>query len=184
MPLTGCFVRGSIICCPFLRPELPSARPCRFGRANTFLRLTGLLKVRGLQVGPYKKADKEYRKDKKNSQMYRKYIKKTDYIKYYRIAVELAVVYLIALYEVYFVLEQGKDFTDRHKRRFLKIVSDADLSCPLKQKIFEKANAALRNKRNMETSFRIHSSELLTRTKFVTPNRIFKSVSDKDVLKA
>jgi len=136
------------------------------------------------QVGPYKKADKEYQKDKEKSKMYKEYIKKVDYIKFYRLAIELAVVYLIALYEVYFVLERGKDFTDRHKRRFLKIVSDADLSCPLKQKIFEKASAALRNKRNMETSFRIHSSELLTRTKFVTPNRIFKSVSDKDVLKA
>ena len=136
------------------------------------------------QVGPYKKADKEYQKDKEKSKMYKEYIKNVDYIKFYRLAIELAVIYLIALYEVYFVLKQGEDFTNKHKKRFLSIVSDADLSCPLKQKIFEKASAALRNKRNMETSFRIHSSGLLTKTKFVTRNRIFKSVNDKEIIKA
>ena len=136
------------------------------------------------QMGPYKKADKEYRKDRENSKMYREYIKDVGYIKYYRLAVELAVIYLIALYEIYFVLKQGKDFTDRHKKRFLSIVSDADLSCPLKQKIFEKACAALRNKRNMTTAIKTHTSGLLTKTKFVTPTRIFKTESDRDLLKA
>lgn len=136
------------------------------------------------QIGPYKKADKEYRKDKENSKMYHEYIKDVDYIKYYRLAVELAVIYLIALYEIYFVLKQGKDFTDRHKKRFLSIVSDADLSCPLKQKIFEKAYAALRNKRNMTAAIKTHTSGLLTKTKFVTPTRIFKTESDRDLLKA
>jgi hypothetical protein len=134
------------------------------------------------QVGPYKKADKEYQKYKEKSKMYKEYIKKVDYIKHYRLAIELAVVYLIALYEVYFVLKEGKDFTERHKKRFLSVVSDADLSCPLKQKIFEKAGAALRNKSNMETSFKSHSSGLLTKTKFITTNRIFKYASDKDIL--
>jgi len=136
------------------------------------------------QMGPYKKADKEYRKDKENSKMYLEYIKDVDYIKYYRLAVELAVVYLIALYEVYFMLKQGNDFTDRHKKRFLSIVSDADLSCPLKQKIFEKACAALRNKSNMAATIKIHASGLLTKTKFVTSTRIFKTESDRDLLKA
>jgi len=136
------------------------------------------------QLGPYKKADKEYRKDKENSRMYREYIKDVDYIKYYRLAVELAVVYLIALYEVYFTLKQGKDFTDRHKKRFLSIVNDSDLSCPLKQRIFEKARAALRNKRNMTAAIKTHTSGLLAKTKFVTTTRIFKTESDRDVLKA
>lgn len=136
------------------------------------------------QLGPYKKADKEYRKDKENSRMYREYIKDVDYIKYYRLAVELAVIYLIALYEVYFTLKKGKDFTDRHKKRFLSVVSNADLSCPLKQKIFEKASAALRNKSNMTAAIKTHASGLLTKTKFVTPTRIFKAESDKDLLRA
>ena len=136
------------------------------------------------QMGPYKKADKEYRKDKENSKMYREYIKDIGYIKYYRLAVELAVVYLIALYEVYFTLKQDKDFTDKHKKRFLSIVSDADLSCPLKKKILEKACAALRNKRNMTASIKTHASGLLTKTKFITPTRVFKTESDRDLLKA
>jgi len=136
------------------------------------------------QMGPYKKADKEYRKEKENSEMYKEYIKDVNYIKYYRLAVELAVIYLIALYEVYFTLKQGKDFTDRHKKRFLSIVSDADLSCPLKQKIFEKASAALRNKRNMTAAIKTHAAGLLTKTKFITPTRIFKTESDRDLLQA
>ncbi len=116
--------------------------------------------------------------------MCQEYIKDVNYIKYYRLAVELAVIYLIALYEVYFVLKEGKDFTDRHKERFLKIVSDADLSCPLKQKIFEKARDELRNKSTMETAFKTHTAGLLTKTKFITTNRIFKTSSDRDIVKA
>ncbi len=134
------------------------------------------------QVGPYKTADKEYRRDTDNSKMYQEYIKNVDYIKYYRLAVELAVIYLIALYEVYFVLKEGKDFTDKHRKRFLRIVSDADLSCPLQQKIFEKARAALTNKSNMEAAVKKHTSGLLTKTKFITSNRIFNAKSDKDVV--
>jgi len=136
------------------------------------------------QVGPYKKADEEYRKDKENSKMYKQYIKDVNYIKHYRLAVELAVVYLIALYEVYYVLKRGEDFTDTHRKRFLAIVSDADLSCPLKQKIFENASAELRNKKNMEAAIKTHASGLLTKTKFLTSGRIFRSESDRDVLRA
>jgi len=163
--------------------ETYSSCPSEEGIENSVDNL--LLTLRACrQLGPYKKADKEYRKDKENSRMYREYIKDVDYIKYYRLAVELAVVYLIALYEVYFTLKQDKDFTDKHKKRFLSIVSDADLSCPLKQKIFEKACAALRNKSNMAATIKTHASGLLTKTKFFTSTRIFKTESDRDLLKA
>ena len=163
--------------------ETYSSCPSEQGIENSVDNL--LLTLRACrQMGPYKKADKEYRKDKENSKMYREYIKDIGYIKYYRLAVELAVVYLIALYEVYFTLKQDKDFTDKHKKRFLSIVSDADLSCPLKKKILEKACAALRNKRNMTALIKTHASGLLTKTKFITPTRIFKTESDRDLLKA
>jgi len=163
--------------------ETYSSCPSEQGIENSVDNL--LLTLRACrQLGPYKKADKEYRKNKENSRMYLEYIKDVDYIKYYRLAVELAVIYLIALYEVYYVLKQGKDFTDRHEKRFLTIVSDADLSCPLKQKIFEKACAALRNKSNMAATIKTHASGLLTKTKFVTSTRIFKTESDRDLLKA
>jgi hypothetical protein len=144
-----------------------------------------LLTLRACQkLGPYKKADKEYQKNKDGSKMCKEYIKDVSYIQYYRLAVELAVIYLIALYEVYFVLKEGKDFTDQHKKRFLSIVSDADLSCPLKKKIFENARTALRNKNSMETAVRKHAAGLLTKTKFLTTNRIFKTGTDRDIVTA
>lgn len=101
-------------------------------------------------VGPYKKAAKDYDKNKAKSKMYKQYIKDVKYVKFFEEAVKLSVIYIIALYEVYAVLKQGKDFTDQHKRRFGNIVSDADLSCPLKQKIFEKAYKALTSKKQMQ----------------------------------
>ena len=144
-----------------------------------------LLTLRACQkFGPYKKADKEYQQNKDGSAMCQEYIKDVNYIKYYRLAVELAVIYLIALYELFFVLKEGKDFIDKHKKRFLKIISDADLSCPLKQKIFEKASAALRNKTSMETAIKTHTSGLLAKTKFLTTNRIFETANDSDIVKA
>jgi len=47
---------------------------------------------------------------------------------------------------------QGKDFTEKpHKERFRRIVSDADLACPLEQNICEKAYAALMSKKETKT---------------------------------
>src|SRR4030042_2938099 len=47
LSFTGCLRRGSMICCPFFRPELLMARRAKKGRARICLRLFGLLKVRG-----------------------------------------------------------------------------------------------------------------------------------------
>jgi len=135
-------------------------------------------------IGPYRKAAEDYYKNKEKSELYRKYIKDLDYIRYYRLAVELAVIYLIALYEVYFVLREGKDFTEQHRERFLSIVSEADLSCPLRQDIFDTAYAGLQNKSSMETGVARHSSPLLDRTKFLSASVIFKGKSDRDIVKA
>jgi hypothetical protein len=107
-----------------------------------------------------------------------------DYIKYYRLAVELAVIYLIALYEVYFVLKQGKDFTEKQEERFVSIVSNADLSCPLKQEIFEKAYTALMDENSMEEVVKAHIPDLLPKTKFLTSSRIFELENDRDIVKA
>lgn len=134
------------------------------------------------KFGPYRKADKEYKQNRDGSAMYKEYIKDVNYIKYYRLAVELSVIYLIALYEVYFVLKEGEDFTDKHKKRFLKIVSDADLSCPLKMKILEKALYELRSKRSIGTGIRTHTSGLLEKTEFLTPSRIFEIENDRDIV--
>jgi hypothetical protein len=143
-----------------------------------------LLALRTCQVlGPYREAAEDYQK-KGESGMFREYIKDVDYIRHYRLAVELAVVYLIALYEVYFVLKKGGDFTEQHEERFRSIVSDADLSCPLEQDILEKAYAALTNKKSMEQAIEKHFPPLLGKTKLLTTKGIIKASSDRDIVNA
>jgi hypothetical protein len=108
-----------------------------------------LLTLRTCQkLGPYKEAAEDYEKNGTDSKMYKEYIKDVDYVEFYKEAVRLAVIYIIALYEIYEILKNGKDFTEKHKKRFLSIVSDADLSCPLEQDICDKAYAALIGKRS------------------------------------
>jgi hypothetical protein len=104
--------------------------------------------------GPYKEAAEDYHQNGSEAGMCKKYIKDVDYLKHWHVAVDLSVIYLIALYEVYFVLKEGQDFTDQHKQRFLKIVSDEDLSCPLEQNIFDKAYKALTSKKGMKTRYK------------------------------
>ena len=95
------------------------------------------------KVGPYRKARDEYKEHGSASPMYQEYILESDYVGHYKQAVQLSATYIVALYEVYTTLKAGGDFTERRRRRFLKIVSDADLSCPLQVKILDKAVAAL-----------------------------------------
>jgi hypothetical protein len=105
-------------------------------------------------LGPYKKAQEEYETDGPDSRMYQEYIKDEDYVKFYEEAVRLAVIYIVALYEVYDVLKKGKDFTEQHKERFLSIVSGADLACPLEQNICDKAYAALMNQKQTQSKYK------------------------------
>ena len=100
---------------------------------------------------PYKEAAEDYRKNGSEAGMCKKYIKDVNYVSFFEEAVKLSAIYIVALYEVYAVLQQGKDFTEKHKERFRRIVSDADLACPLKQKICEKAYAALISKKETKT---------------------------------
>lgn len=93
--------------------------------------------------GPYKKAAKEYNKGRKKSKIFQEYIEKPKYIKYYKNAVNLTEIYLKALYKVYQLLEEGKDFGVEEKKWFCKVVRSADLSCPLEQEILDSAWKAL-----------------------------------------
>ncbi len=103
-----------------------------------------LLSLRASKMaGPYKKADKEYKKEGRKGPNFKKYIQKPGYLDYYEKAVELTVVYMTALYKAYRILKTGKDFADK-SQWFLKVVSNADLSCPLQKDILEKAKAALK----------------------------------------
>lgn len=93
-------------------------------------------------VGPYKKADEEYKKKGRSGPQFKKYVQRPKYLDYYNKAVELTGVYVKALYEAYRLLKEGKDFAYKRKW-FCKVVSGADLSCPLEEDILGKAKAAL-----------------------------------------
>lgn len=95
--------------------------------------------------GPYKKADKEYSKHGAKGPLFQEYVGKPGYLKYYDEAVDLTEVYMTALYRVYRLLTDGEGFDDDRKERFCKVVSGADLSCPLEENILKKAKAELAN---------------------------------------
>jgi len=96
--------------------------------------------------GPYRQAAEEYEQYHENSPMYREYITEPGYVAYYEQAVKLSAIYIAALYEVYTILSTGKDFTQPKRKRFLNIVRDADLSCPLEQNILQSAYKELNKK--------------------------------------
>ena len=132
------------------------------------------------RTGPYRKAAREYRRDKHRSEMYCEYVKGThvdlNYMGQYRLAVRLAAVYLIALYEAYLVLSRGGDFKEKHKRRFRSIVSSADLSCPLEKGIFDRARDSLKSEENMDSVVKTtHLLDSLKKTKFQTEKEILES---------
>lgn len=93
-------------------------------------------------MGPYKKANKEYKRKGRSGPNFQKYVRRPKYLDSYNKAVELTGVYIEALYKAYRLLKEGKDFADKRKW-FLKVVSGADLSCPLEEDILDKAKAAL-----------------------------------------
>jgi hypothetical protein len=99
--------------------------------------------------GPYKKAARDYRRGGRDSMSYRRFVDSPDYLRHYRLAVELGTVYLCALYEAYFLLKEGHDFSEAHKRRFLPVVRGAVLLCPLETHLLEKARNALSNRKSM-----------------------------------
>ncbi len=94
--------------------------------------------------GPYRDAAEEYEQYHEVSPMYREYITEPNYVSSYNQAVRLSAVYIAALYEVYTILSAGQAFTEPKEKRFLAIVSNADLSCPLTDRILETAYAELK----------------------------------------
>jgi hypothetical protein len=125
--------------------ETYGATPSEDDIENSMDNLLLILRVCKIR-GPYKEAQTEYEQRGTDSPMYREYIADADYVKYYEEAVLLSAVYIAALYEVYAALAEGKDFSQRQKNRFLRIVSAADLSSPLETSILAKARNELTKK--------------------------------------
>ncbi len=104
--------------------------------------LLAVLKVCKIR-GPYKTAAEEYGEYKEKSPMYQEFIVRPDYMTHYNDAVKLSAIYVTALFEAYTVLLAGGDFDEDKRNRFLAIVSEADLSCPLEKDILDEAQKAL-----------------------------------------
>jgi hypothetical protein len=102
---------------------------------DNLLNVLRVCKIRG----PYKDAADEYEEYGVESPMYQEFIAKPGYVKYYEDAVNLSAIYIAALFEAYTVLLAGGDFDKKKRDRFLAIVSDADLSCPLDRNILDEA---------------------------------------------
>ena len=96
--------------------------------------------------GPYKDANTEFQKNRENSTKYKEFwLSKgptgdKTYQDYYREAVELASIYVKAAYQLYKI--NHIDFKDEHRRKFLKIVINADLTNPLDNDILKDAKNA------------------------------------------
>lgn len=158
---------------------MPSEGDIEDGVDNLLLTLRACKKV-----GPYRKAAKEFDQDGEGGKLYRRYVKDVNYVRHYRLAVELSVVYLIALYEVYARLVAGEDFTDQHEARFLAIVRGADLSAPLEKDILAKASEALVNESTMDSFLSQRTSEYAQQVELLAPNQILQEGSEADVVKA
>jgi hypothetical protein len=98
-------------------------------------------------LGPYKKAAADYEKHGPKGTMYKEYVSKPKYAEHYADAVRLSAVYIAALFEAHTTLMAGEDFAEQ-RGRFLRIVSDADLSCPLRTDILNNAWEALADNKN------------------------------------
>lgn len=67
-----------------------------------------------------------------------KYYQSIEYLKYYRIAVELSAVYLLAMLDVFKMLHQNKNY-DEVVSLFNRVISKDDLATPVDQNILDKA---------------------------------------------
>lgn len=132
--------------------------------------------------GPYKKAYKEYKELGNESPRYKKYIEEIDYLKYYRIALELSVVYLLVLYEAFELLNNNSD-PKKHQERFLSILSDADLSCPLDSDILSKAEIALKSSSNITEEIQV-AFNAVQQANILNAQSIIEKSDLKDVMMA
>ncbi len=133
-------------------------------------------------AGPYKEAAREIEKHGDESKKVQEFIKKPRYTWYYREAVELSMVYFMALYEVYYVLKRSHDFTDKHTQRFLAIVRPADLCAPLEKDILDKAIRALKKATYMAEDIKPNIPKLVDQIPFLSTKKIKAMRKEQNVV--
>jgi len=121
--------------------ECHSAYPKEQNIENWVDGLLSTLRIMKLPLSPYRKAHKEYKKSGLNGEKFKKYFSR--YEDSFFDAVELTSIYWKALFELYEPTNNILEISDRMRKRFLKIVSNADLSSPLEKNILRKAKQAL-----------------------------------------
>jgi hypothetical protein len=101
-----------------------------------------LLILRGIKwIGPYKTAYEDLNNDGLSSEKFTKYFK--DYMKFFFQAVELTSIYWKMVFELYDPPGNILQISGPMRKRFKRIVQNADLSSPLQKNILKDANEAL-----------------------------------------
>ncbi len=137
-----------------------------------------LRKCNGLEV--YEKAAEDFKQNGEKSNFYIEYIGNIEYLKYYRVAVELADVYLMALYEIFEALNNNEDLIAKKINiRFADIIDGSDLTRPLDKEILD--NAAKKFIDNKKLLFKTQLTDY-NELNFLTKNDILKMNTDTAVL--
>jgi len=95
--------------------------------------------------GPYIEAVEEYARYREDGRHFRKYVAEPKYPQRFKEAVDLASIYLQALFKLYQRLVNGQPLDQDDEDWFLAVVSDADLTSPLQKGILQSAEAAFKS---------------------------------------
>jgi hypothetical protein len=104
-----------------------------------------LLILRGIKlIGPYKAAYEDLKNNGLSSEHFNKYFK--DYMKFFFQAVELTSIYWKMVFELYDPPGNILQISDPMRRRFRRVVQNADLSSPLQRNILKDAKEAFQTR--------------------------------------
>lgn len=101
-----------------------------------------LFTLRGLNnFGPYVKAARDFEKNKENGERYVRFYKNPDYESFFNKSIQLSLIYIQAAFNLYDI----EGLADPDRKKFTKVVQNADLSAPLQTDIYETAKANFEN---------------------------------------
>ncbi len=133
-----------------------------------------LLILRGIKwIGPYKSAYGELKEHGLSSGKFARYFK--GYMDFFFQAVELTSIYWKIVFELYDPPGNVLQISDRMRKRFKKVVQNADLSSPLQKNILKDAKEAL------QTGVPRKFNALLRKGKLALKKEKILSIDQKDV---
>lgn len=133
-----------------------------------------LLILRGIKwIGPYKTAYEELKKGGISSGKFAQYF--SNYMAFFFHAVELTSIYWRMVFELYDPPGSVLQISDSMRKRFRKVVQNADLSSPLQKNILKDAKEAL------QTGIPPKFQRLLSKKKLKVSREKILSINPKDV---